>query len=198
MSEAEHFVHETAVIDEDVAIGPGTSIWHFSHVMPNAKIGNNCNLGQNVFVDRGVHIGNRVKIQNNVSVYQGVTLEDGVFCGPSMVFTNVDTPRSLHPKDSSEYIETHVGKGATIGANATIVCGNDLGKFCFIGAGSVVTEPVPQYALMVGNPARQSGWACECDQLKKQVDGFEDWKCQKCGREYLLEGSKLKRKEVKK
>ncbi len=156
----EYFAHETAVIDEGCIIGKGTKIWHFSHVMPNCKIGENCNLGQNVVISPEVVLGNNVKIQNNVSIYTGVTCDDDVFLGPSCVFTNVTNPRSAVNR-RSQYSKTHVGKGASIGANATIVCGHDIGKFAFIGAGAVVTKDVPDYALLVGNPARQLGWMSE-------------------------------------
>ena len=152
-----YFTHETAVIDAGCTIGEGTKIWHFSHVMPNCTIGNNCNIGQNVVVSPEVILGNNVKIQNNVSLYTGVICEDDVFLGPSMVFTNVMNPRSaVNRRD--QYAKTIVRKGASIGANATIVCGNDIGQYAFIGAGSVVTKEVPAYALVVGNPARQIGW----------------------------------------
>jgi UDP-2-acetamido-3-amino-2,3-dideoxy-glucuronate N-acetyltransferase len=152
--------HETAVIDEGCSIGKGTRIWHFSHVMPNCTIGENCNLGQNVVVSPGVILGNNVKVQNNVSIYTGVICEDDVFLGPSMVFTNVINPRSsVNRRD--QYMETRVGRGASIGANATIVCGHNIGEFAFIGAGAVVTKEVPAYALVVGNPSRQIGWMSE-------------------------------------
>ena len=151
------FAHPTAVIDEGAKIGNGTSIWHFSHVMPGVIIGNNCNLGQNVFVANGVILGDNVKIQNNVSIYEGVICDDDVFLGPSMVFTNVNNPRSAVNR-KGEYLKTWVGKGATIGANATIVCGHNIGEYAFVGAGAVVTKDVPAYALVVGNPARQIGW----------------------------------------
>ena len=152
-----YFAHETAVVDTGCEIGAGTKIWHFSHIMPNCIIGQNCNIGQNVVVSPEVILGNNVKIQNNVSLYTGVICEDDVFLGPSMVFTNVMNPRSaVNRKD--QYAKTIVRKGASIGANATIVCGNDIGQFAFIGAGSVVTKEVPAYALVVGNPARQIGW----------------------------------------
>ncbi len=152
-----YFAHETAVVDTGCEIGAGTKIWHFSHIMPNCTIGQNCNIGQNVVVSPEVILGNNVKIQNNVSLYTGVICEDDVFLGPSMVFTNVMNPRSaVNRKD--QYSKTIVRKGASIGANATIVCGNDIGQFAFIGAGAVVTKEVPAYALVVGNPARQIGW----------------------------------------
>jgi UDP-2-acetamido-3-amino-2,3-dideoxy-glucuronate N-acetyltransferase len=154
------FAHETAVIDEGVSIGSGTKIWHFCHIMTGCRIGENCNLGQNVVVSPGVELGTNVKVQNNVSIYTGVICEDDVFLGPSMVFTNVINPRSAITR-RNEYIHTNVGKGATIGANATIVCGNNIGKFAFIGAGAVVTREVKPYALVLGNPARQAGWMSE-------------------------------------
>lgn len=152
-----YFAHETAVVDDGCTIGEGTKIWHFSHIMPNCTIGERCNIGQNVVVSPEVILGNNVKVQNNVSIYTGVVCEDDVFLGPSMVFTNVMNPRSaVNRRD--QYSKTVVKKGASIGANATIVCGNDIGEFAFIGAGSVVTKEVPAYALVVGNPARQIGW----------------------------------------
>ncbi len=152
-----YFAHETAVIDEGCEIGAGTKIWHFSHIMPNCKIGEKCNIGQNVVVSPEVVLGNNVKVQNNVSIYTGVTCDDDVFLGPSMVFTNVINPRSAVNR-RGQYAKTHVGKGATIGANATIVCGNNIGAFAFIGAGAVVTKYVPPFSLVVGNPAKQVGW----------------------------------------
>jgi UDP-2-acetamido-3-amino-2,3-dideoxy-glucuronate N-acetyltransferase len=151
------FIHESSYIDENVDIGSNTKIWHFSHILSNSKIGKNCSLGQNVVVGPNVTIGNNVKIQNNVSVYEGVTLKDGVFCGPSCVFTNVNNPRSDIIR-KNEYRKTIVEHGASIGANSTIICGNNLGKYCFIAAGSVVTKNVPNYALMLGSPARRVGW----------------------------------------
>ena len=155
-----YFAHETAVIDENCQIGEGTKIWHFSHIMTGCVIGTNCNIGQNVVISPEVVLGNNVKVQNNVSVYTGVTCEDDVFLGPSCVFTNVTNPRSAVNR-KSQYAGTHVGKGATIGANATVVCGHDIGDYAFIGAGAVVTKHVPDYALLVGNPARQLGWMSE-------------------------------------
>lgn len=156
----EYSAHETAVIDEGCSIGKGTKIWHFSHIMPGAIIGENCNIGQNVVVSPGVVLGTNVKVQNNVSIYTGVICEDDVFLGPSMVFTNVINPRSAIVR-KNEYKKTHVGKGASIGANATVVCGNDIGEYAFIGAGAVVTKNIPAYSLWVGNPARQTGWVSE-------------------------------------
>jgi UDP-2-acetamido-3-amino-2,3-dideoxy-glucuronate N-acetyltransferase len=155
-----YFAHGTAVVDEGCQIGEGTKIWHFSHIMSNCVIGEKCNIGQNVVISPEVVLGKNVKIQNNVSLYTGVTCDDDVFLGPSCVFTNVINPRSAVNR-RSEYAKTHVGKGATIGANATIVCGHDIGAFAFIGAGAVVTKTVPDYALVVGNPARQIGWMSE-------------------------------------
>lgn len=152
-----YFVHKTAVIDEGAEIGDGTKVWHFSHIMAEAKLGQECNLGQNVFIANGVSLGNNVKVQNNVSIYEGVIVEDHVFLGPSMVFTNVLNPRS-EVNRKNEYRPTLVKKGATIGANATIVCGNTIGEYAFIGAGTVVTKNVPDFALVVGNPAKQIGW----------------------------------------
>lgn len=155
-----YFAHETAVIDPGCKIGKDTKIWHFSHIMPNCIIGERCNIGQNVVVSPEVVLGNNVKVQNNVSIYTGVICEDDVFLGPSMVFTNVINPRSAINR-REQYAKTHVGKGASIGANATIVCGHDIGKYSFIGAGAVVTKTIPDYALVVGNPARQIGWVGE-------------------------------------
>lgn len=155
-----YFAHETAVVDEGCDIGEGTKVWHFSHIMSDCKIGDKCNIGQNVVVSPQVVLGSNVKIQNNVSVYTGVTCDDDVFLGPSCVFTNVTNPRSGVNR-RGEYAKTHVGKGATIGANATIVCGHDIGAYAFIGAGAVVTKDVPAYALLVGNPAKQIGWMSE-------------------------------------
>ena len=151
------FIHDSSYIDEKVSIGEGTKIWHFSHILSNSKIGNNCSLGQNVVVGPNVNIGNNVKIQNNVSVYDGVTIEDDVFCGPSCVFTNVINPRSSVSR-KEEFRKSNIGKGASIGANATIICGNDLGAYCFIAAGATVTKTVPNFAIMAGTPARRIGW----------------------------------------
>jgi len=155
-----YFAHPTAVIDPGCSIGDGTKIWHFSHIMPNCIIGENCNIGQNVVISPEVVLGKNVKVQNNVSIYTGVECEDDVFLGPSMVFTNVTNPRSAINR-KNQYAKTLVKKGATIGANATVVCGNDIGRFAFIGAGAVVTKNVPDYALVLGNPARQTGWMSE-------------------------------------
>ncbi len=159
---AAYYVHESAYIDPGVKIGEGTKIWHFSHVMSGAVLGKNCVIGQNVFIGRDVLIGNNVRIQNNVSVYEGVTLEDDVFCGPSMVFTNVNLPRSAHLRGREGFLKTLVKRGCTIGANATIVCGCTLGAHSFVGAGSVVTADVPDCALVYGVPARRQSWICEC------------------------------------
>jgi len=157
----ECFVHPTAIVEEPMAMGEGTKIWHFTHVMSGAKIGENCIIGQNVFIGSGVVLGNNIKVQNNVSIYDGVTLEDDVFCGPSMVFTNVFNPRSFISR-KKEFRKTLIKKGATIGANVTIVCGNTIGQYAFIGAGSVVTKDVPDYALVYGNPGKVKGWVCQC------------------------------------
>lgn len=188
--ERDYFVHESAYVDPGAKIGKGTKIWHFSHIMEGAEIGENCVLGQNVFVARNVRIGNNVKIQNNVSVYEGVILEDYVFCGPSCVFTNVKTPRSAFPRNRSEdYIPTVVKRGATIGANATIVCGVTIGEWAFVAAGAVVTKDVPPHALVAGVPARQIGWACHCGVRLREEEG--SFVCPSCGRRYRKEGDKL-------
>mgnify|MGYP006082813377 CR=1 FL=1 len=169
------FVHESSYVDENVSVGIGTKVWHFSHILANCQIGKDCSLGQNVVIGPNVSVGDRVKIQNNVSVYEGVTLEDGVFCGPSCVFTNVNNPRSeIARKDENR--KTTVRRGASIGANATIVCGHDLGQYCFIGAGAVVTKEVPAYAMMVGTPARRIGWISKAggrlgEDLKCPIEG---------------------------
>lgn len=185
----EYFAHETAVIDDGVEIGEGTRIWHFSHIMTGCKIGNNCNLGQNVVVSPDVILGNNVKVQNNVSIYTGVICQDDVFLGPSMVFTNVTNPRSAVVR-RDQYVQTMVEKGATIGANATIVCGNIIGKFAFIGAGAVVTREVKPYALVVGNPSRQIGWMSEYGhRLKFNQEGLAN--CPESGEEYRLEDDKV-------
>ena len=162
----DYFVHESAYIDENVTIGKGTKVWHFAHIQPNAAIGENCVIGQNVNISKGVKVGNGVKIQNNVSVYEGVELEDYVFCGPSMVFTNDINPRSRYPKGSAGYKRTLVKHDATIGANATIVCGYTIGEYAMIAAGAVVTKDVPPYALMVGVPAKQVGWVNEKGEIR--------------------------------
>ena len=168
----EYYAHESAIIDEGCTIGKGTKVWHFSHIMSNCTIGENCNIGQNVVVSPEVILGNNVKVQNNVSIYTGVTCEDDVFLGPSMVFTNVTNPRSAVNR-RGQYSKTKVGRGASIGANATIVCGHDIGEFAFIGAGAVVTKTIPAYALVVGNPSRQIGWMSEYGhKLFFDQDGF--------------------------
>lgn len=188
----EYFSHETAIIDDGATIGKGSRIWHFSHIMPQVTIGENCILGQNVFVANGVTIGNKVKIQNNVSLYTGVVCEDGVFLGPSMVFTNVINPRSfIERKD--EYRETLVKKGATIGANATIVCGNTIGEYALIGAGAVVTKPVLPYALLVGNPARQIGWVSRYG-IRLHFDKSGQATCSESGEKYELANGVCRRK----
>lgn len=174
-----YFVHASAYIDEDVEIGEDTKIWHFSHVQSGARIGSKCSLGQNVNVSNNVKIGNGVKIQNNVSLYEGVTLEDYVFCGPSCVFTNDLTPRAKFPKGRAAYLPTLVKEGASIGANATIVCGHTVGKWALIGAGATVTTDVKDHALMLGVPAKRVGWACTCGNILGA-----DLCCEKCGRKY--------------
>jgi len=187
------FAHATATIDEGCAIGDGSSIWHYSHVMPGARIGSRCSLGQNVFVANDVSIGDNVKIQNNVSIYDGVVLEDDVFCGPSMVFTNVHNPRS-HVSRKHEYRKTLVRRGATIGANATIVCGHTIGRYAFVGAGAVVTTDVGDYALMVGVPARQIGWMCDCG-VRLPIDHQHAGRitCTACGAAYDAAPGTLRR-----
>jgi UDP-2-acetamido-3-amino-2,3-dideoxy-glucuronate N-acetyltransferase len=190
-STPEYYAHPTAVVDEGCEIGAGTKIWHFTHIMPNCRIGRNCNFGQNVVVSPGVVLGNNVKVQNNVSIYTGVTCDDDVFLGPSCVFTNVTNPRSaVNRRD--QYAKTHVGQGASIGANATIVCGHDIGKFAFIGAGAVVTKNVPDYALVIGNPARQAGWMSEYGH-KLAFDADGKAVCQESGQQYQLSDGRVTR-----
>lgn len=184
--EHDYFVHESSYIDDGAQIGAGTKVWHFCHVQKGAHIGSGCSLGQNVNVGSNVVIGNGVKLQNNVSVYEGVEIEDDVFCGPSMVFTNDLTPRSPYPKGNAHYKKTLVKRGATIGANATIVCGTTIGRWAMVAAGAVVTRDVPDYALVLGQPARQSGWVCECGMPMKQT-----FTCGSCGREYALADGRL-------
>ena len=179
MSEDSVFIHASSVVDEGAQIGPGTQIWHFCHVSKSARIGRNCRLGQNVYIANNVVIGDGVKIQNNVSVYEGVQLEDSVFCGPSMVFTNVNWPRSEFPRDPTKgYQRTLVKKGATLGANCTIVCGHTVGSYAFVGAGAVVTRDVPDYALVYGNPASLQGWVCACTQ--RLVWEGSQGECRRC------------------
>ena len=182
-------IHESAYVDDGASIGDGTKVWHFCHVMGGAVIGQRCSLGQNVVVMNGVRIGNNVKIQNNVSIYEGVELEDDVFCGPSMVFTNVINPRS-HISRKNEYKSTLVRRGTSIGANATIVCGVTLGEYSFIGAGAVVTGDVPAYALMIGVPAKQAGWICQCGERLAERNPE---RCGVCGTKYRLERGQLRR-----
>ena len=184
------FIHESAWVDDGAIIGEGTKVWHFCHVMPGAVIGERSSLGQNVVVMPGTRIGNNVKIQNNVSIYEGVELEDDVFCGPSMVFTNVVNPRSHVPR-RREFRRTLVRRGASIGANATIVCGVELGRYAFVGAGAVVTRDVKPYALVVGVPARQVGWVCQCGERLGGAPAAPDYTCDACGSRYRLEGDDL-------
>jgi UDP-2-acetamido-3-amino-2,3-dideoxy-glucuronate N-acetyltransferase len=189
MSGTPYFAHESSYVDEPCQIGEGTKIWHFSHVMANSVIGPRCNIGQNVVISPGVRLGEGCKIQNNVSLYTGVILEDFVFCGPSMVFTNVVNPRSeVARKD--EYKTTLVKRGASIGANATVVCGITIGQYAFVGAGAVVTRDVPDFALVMGNPARRSGWMCRCG-IKLRTNG-RALTCETCGTRYDLHGDVLR------
>lgn len=190
-NQSSYFQHPTAVVDEGAIIGKGSSVWHFTHVMSDSKIGERCSLGQNVFIANGVELGNNVKIQNNVSVYKGVTCEDDVFLGPSMVFTNVINPRSAVNR-RGEYAVTNVRKGASIGANATIVCGNEIGEYALIGAGAVVTKPVKPYALVVGNPSKQIGWVSEYGhRLNFDNEGVAT--CEESKQEYRLENENVTR-----
>lgn len=189
MNDKNYFAHETAIIDEGAEIGDGVKIWHFSHIMPNSKIGGGCNIGQNVVISPGVILGKNVKVQNNVSIYTGVICGDDVFLGPSMVFTNVVNPRSAVNR-KNEYLQTRVGRGASIGANATIVCGHDIGEFAFIGAGAVVTKTVPAYALVVGNPSRQIGWMSEYGH-RLNFDENGEAVCPESGEKYLIENGKV-------
>jgi UDP-2-acetamido-3-amino-2,3-dideoxy-glucuronate N-acetyltransferase len=192
-----YFAHESCYVDEPCVIGAGTKIWHFTHVMANARIGERCNIGQNVVISPDVVIGDNVKIQNNVSVYTGVILEDDVFCGPSMVFTNVINPRS-HVARKNEYKRTLVRQGASMGANSTIVCGVTIGRYAFIGAGSVVTRDVPDYALVYGNPARLRGWVCACGiaLVFAKHDLDETARCTACGAQYLKNGTQVSAGEL--
>jgi len=197
--EKKYFVHESSLIDENVEIGEGTKIWHFSHILKNTKMGKKCNIGQNVVIGPNVTIGNNVKIQNNVSVYDGVILEDDVFCGPSMVFTNVTNPRSHWPR-KDEYKKTLVKKGASIGANSTIICGNTIGQYAFIGAGALVNKDVPDYALVYGVPAKIQGWMCYCGirlNLSNSSKSQETAECDNCGRKYKKEGLNILEKSKK-
>ena len=191
MQQQDFFAHETAVIDEGAIIGAGTQIWHFSHIMPRAVIGQKCNIGQNVVISPEVVLGNNVKVQNNVSVYTGVICEDDVFLGPSCVFTNVTNPRSAVVR-RGQYAKTTVKQGASIGANATIVCGHDIGRFAFIGAGAVVTKTVPDYALVVGNPARHLGWMSEYGH-RLEFDDAGIATCPESGQRYKLENDQVSR-----
>ena len=187
----DYFSHPTAIIDDGARIGKETRIWHWVHVSAGAEIGNGCSLGQNVFVGNKVKIGNNVKIQNNVSIYDNVTLEDDVFCGPSMVFTNVYNPRSAIER-KTEYRDTIIKKGTTLGANCTVICGVTIGQYAFIGAGAVINKDVPDFALMVGVPARQIGWMSEFgEQLKLPLNGIAETKCPHSGKKYILDGNKL-------
>lgn len=182
------FVHESSYVDDGVEIGDGTMIWHFCHLLSGTRVGRKCRIGQNVVIGPRVSVGNNVKIQNNVSIYEGVQLEDDVFCGPSMVFTNVSIPRSGFPRNTSDaFLKTIVRRGASIGANATIVCGHTIGEFAMIGAGSVVTKNVPAYALIYGNPARQHGWVCQCGERLAIADNQSQ--CRACSRTYRLDPS---------
>ena len=191
MNTINYFAHETAVIDDNCTIGEGTKIWHFSHIMPNCTIGKNCNLGQNVVVSPDVVLGNNVKVQNNVSIYTGVICDDDVFLGPSMVFTNVINPRSAVNR-KSEYMKTRVKKGVSIGANATIVCGNDIGEFAFIGAGAVVVKEVKPYALVVGNPSKQIGWISEYGH-RLQFDENDIAICPESHKKYQLKNGNVEK-----
>ena len=189
---AEYFAHESSYVDEGCEIGAGTKIWHFTHVMTRARIGRRCNIGQNVVISPDVVVGDNVKIQNNVSVYTGVVLEDDVFCGPSMVFTNVINPRS-HVSRKDEYQPTLVKRGATLGANSTIVCGHTIGTYAFVGAGSVVTRDVPDYALVIGNPGRIVGWVCRCGVKLTNAGVPKAATCRECGTRYGANGATLTR-----
>lgn len=191
MPEKKYFFHSSAFIDEGCEIGEGTKIWHFSHIMTGCKIGNDCNIGQNVVVSPKVILGNNVRVQNNVSIYEGVNCEDDVFLGPSMVFTNVINPRSAISR-KLEYMQTMVRKGASIGANATVVCGNEIGEYAFIGAGAVVTKPILAYALVVGNPARHIGWMSEFGH-RLQFDKNAEATCKESGQKYFIENSLVKK-----
>lgn len=192
MEQQNYFLHESSYVDEPCSIGAGTKIWHFCHIMKNSRIGANCNIGQNVVISPDVVIGDNVKIQNNVSVYTGCILEDDVFCGPSMVFTNVLNPRS-HVVRKNEYKTTLVRKGASLGANCTVVCGTTIGRYAFVGAGSVVTRDIPDYALVYGNPARQHGWMCACGIALEFSAGAGNatGNCNACGAKYIKSGQQI-------
>lgn len=192
MDNKNYFVHESSYVDEPCEIGEGTKIWHFSHIMQNSKIGKKCNIGQNVVVSPDVILGDNVKIQNNVSIYTGVICEKDVFLGPSMVFTNVVNPRS-HVIRKDEYKQTLMKQGSSVGANAVIICGNTIGKFAFIGAGAVVTKKVPDYALVVGNPARVVGWMCECG-IRLDFGDKTECSCNACGKTYEKNGDSINEK----
>jgi len=183
------FAHQTAIIDKGCTIGDQTKVWHFSHIMKNAYIGRGCNIGQNVVISPNVKLGRNVKVQNNVSIYTGVECEDDVFLGPSMVFTNISNPRSAVPR-RDEYVKTLVKKGATVGANATIICGNELGEFCLIGAGAVVTKSVPPYALVVGNPAKQIGWVSQYGH-RLEFDKNDKALCPETNESYILKSNRV-------
>lgn len=184
---SDYFVHESSYVDDDVTIGEGTKIWHFCHIQKGARIGKKCSFGQNVNISNNVVVGNGVKIQNNVSVYEGVEIEDDVFCGPSCVFTNDLTPRAKYPKGSAAYKKTLIKRGASIGANATVICGHTVGEWALIGAGAVVSADVPSHALMLGVPARIKGWVCECGKILG-----DDLSCPSCGRRYAKDLDGLK------
>ena len=188
----DYFVHPTSIVEDNVEMGPNARIWHFCHVMGPSSIGANTNIGQNVFIAKNVEIGRNVKIQNNVSVYEGVVIEDDVFCGPSMVFTNVMNPRAFVSR-KDEYRTTRVKRGASIGANATIVCGVTVGAYAFVGAGAVVTRDVADFALVYGNPARRQGWVCRCGEKLDVAEGFA--KCRRCSSEYEIFNDRLRPKE---
>ena len=191
-----YFIHESAIVEQGAEIAQGVKIWHFTHVMGDTTIGEGCNIGQNVFIDNKVRLGRNVKVQNNVSIYTGVIIEDDVFCGPSMVFTNVINPRS-HVSRKHEYRRTLVRRGATLGANATIICGNNVGEFSFVGAGAVVTKDVPPYGLVYGNPARVRGWMCTCGVTLSFPEGREEELvalCTDCGLEYVRRGDVVRPK----
>ncbi len=192
MKNKDYFVHESSYVDDECEIGKGTKIWHFSHIMSHCKIGEGCNIGQNVVISPKVELGRNVKVQNNVSVYEGVICEDDVFLGPSCVFTNVINPRSFISR-KDEYRTTRIKKGASIGANATIVCGHNIGKYAFIGAGTVVTKDVPDYACVVGNPSKLLYYVCECGEPMR-FDDNDQFDCLKCGKRYIFKNGKVEKK----